>query len=109
MSRNYLQQFLIAIDQVFNTLLAGWADETLSSRAYRSSHKIRWYVVMKFIDALCFWQKEHCKQAYISELERNHLPRHFRNLLEEEGKKVVTCHSSPIFPKKSIGRKSQKR
>lgn len=86
MKRKYFPQVLIAVDQLFNALLAGWADETLSSRAYRSQNKTRWFITMKFIDALFFWQKEHCKQAYLSELERNHLPRHFRNLMEEGSK-----------------------
>lgn len=74
MKRKYFQQVLIAIDQVFNTLLAGWADETLSSRAYRSRGKRRWYITMKLIDTLFFWQDEHCKKAYLFELQQGHLP-----------------------------------
>lgn len=31
----YLKQVLIAFDQLINALLGGWADETLSSRAWR--------------------------------------------------------------------------
>jgi hypothetical protein len=31
----YLKQVLIALDQLLNTLFKGYADETLSSRAYR--------------------------------------------------------------------------
>ena len=41
MERNYSRQLFIAIDQLGNALLAGYADETLSARAYRSQHKKR--------------------------------------------------------------------
>lgn len=67
-------QVLIAIDQFVNTLFCGYADETLSSRAYR--HKMdgsrSWPAWI--IDHLFFWQKDHCKEAFESELERNQLP-----------------------------------
>ncbi|MGY0399458.1 MAG: DNA helicase UvrD [Ostreibacterium sp.] len=71
-------QILIAIDQLFNTLLAGWADETLSSRSYRNAvldanPKKRWRFSYHFINAL-FFNKNHCKNAYASEQERNQLP-----------------------------------
>ena len=75
MKRKYLHQLLIAIDQLLNTLLAGYADETLSSRAYRSQHdKLRWKIVRIILDGLFFWEKEHCKNAFISELKQGHLP-----------------------------------
>ena len=72
-------QILIAIDQLANTLLGGMADETLSSRAYRHSvdGTRRW--PERFINLLFFWQKEHCRQAYESELTRAHLPKGMRN------------------------------
>lgn len=67
-------QVLIAVDQLVNTLLGGYADETLSSRAWRhhadgSRSWPRWV-----IDHLFFWQSEHCRSAYESELERSQLP-----------------------------------
>ena len=67
-------QVLVALDQFINTLLAGYADETLSSRAWRhhldgSRSWPRW-----IIDHLFFWQDQHCKMAYESELERSQLP-----------------------------------
>lgn len=34
-----MQQFLIAADQLINTLLGGMADETLSARAHRMRTK----------------------------------------------------------------------
>lgn len=64
-----LKQIAIAIDQLANTLLGGMADETLSARAHRTGSV--WEPV---IDALFFWQDDHCFQSYISEKERKQLP-----------------------------------
>lgn len=68
-------QILIAVDQLVNTFLGGMADETLSSRAYRHAEikkDRRWPMVI--INALFFWQKDHCRTAYESEVERKQLP-----------------------------------
>lgn len=76
-------QVLIALDQFVNTLLWGYADETLSARAYRHAEikkDRRW--PMQLIDALFFWQDEHCRQAYESEVRRTQLPPGMR---EQEG------------------------
>ena len=71
-----LKQFLIAVDQVFNALLGGMADETLSARAYRTRDKHPWR--MRVIDALFFWQDSHCYNSWLSEIERRHLPSAYR-------------------------------
>lgn len=72
-------QFLIAFDQLLNTVIGGKADETLSARAYRlSDESLRWYLFMRFLDALFFWQEAHCLEAYESEMQRNHLPAEYR-------------------------------
>lgn len=67
-------QIAVAFDQLVNTLLSGWADETLSARAWR--HKMDgsrpWPAWI--IDHLFFWQDNHCRTAWESELERAHLP-----------------------------------
>ena len=68
-------QIAIALDQLLNTLCGGWADETLSSRAWRLSGSSKgWYRTRRIIDALFFWQDGHCEASYRSELARNHLP-----------------------------------
>lgn len=73
-----IMQVLIALDQLANTVFNGYADETLSSRAHRRQHKNRfWKYGRKFIDALFFWQKDHCYNAYLSEQKRKHLPNDF--------------------------------
>lgn len=69
-----LVQVIIAIDQLVNALAGGWADETLSSRAYRESPRIE-----KFINALFFWDKDHCYESYVSEQLRSQLPPELRN------------------------------
>jgi hypothetical protein len=66
---------LIALDQLLNVLLGGWADETLSSRAYRMDGlKRRWTLARRAIDALFFWQPQHCWQAYHAERARRQMP-----------------------------------
>ena len=68
-------QIAIAFDQLCNTFIGGWADETLSSRAWRLREAgPGWAAARRVIDALFFWQRGHCEAAYRSELERNHLP-----------------------------------
>ena len=68
-------QIAIAADQLVNTLLAGMSDETLSARAWRN-HLVsaKWRFTMNVIDAIFFWQQDHCKQSYFAEFERKHLP-----------------------------------
>ena len=70
MSKNYVIQVLVAVDQLANAVLGGWADETLSSRSYRLHDKKFWFVAEKVINALFFFQTDHCKQAYEEELNR---------------------------------------
>lgn len=66
-------QIAVALDQLVNALFAGFADETLSSRAYRLSVERGCHWPKRIIDLIFFWQSEHCKTAYESELERAHL------------------------------------
>lgn len=72
-----LLQVLIALDQLANAFLAGWADETLSSRAYRNDSlagKRRWRIARRVIDGLFFWEPGHCHKAFIAEINRRQLP-----------------------------------
>ena len=74
----YAKKILIAADQLLNALLAGWPDETLSSRAYRwEKNGVRsWPRII--IDLLFFWESEHCFQSYLSEREGRQLPPELR-------------------------------
>lgn len=71
----YILNVAIGVDQLANTLLGGYPDETISSRVYRYSSDYRCANVVRIMLDVLFlpWGKEHCKQAYESELERNHL------------------------------------
>lgn len=70
-------QILVALDQLINTFIGGYADETLSSRAHRRRLRGKGGVAW-VIDHIFFLQDEHCKASYESELERAQLPVEFR-------------------------------
>ena len=70
----HLKQFLIALDQVVNTMCGGYADETLSCRAYRHYMKGEHKWVKVLIDCLFFLEDKHCYNSYLSEQERLQLP-----------------------------------
>jgi hypothetical protein len=79
--RRWLLQNGLAFDQQLNALTGGYADETLSSRAYRTDRDGKpwgrfWRPV---IDLLFAWQgPEHCRRAYEKERQRIHLPPEMR-------------------------------
>lgn len=85
-------QLFIAVDQLLNVLLTmltskAWADETLSSRAWRAETRGLWFgrISRPVIDLLFAWQTirpdatGHCHQAYLRERERAGLPPEFRS------------------------------
>ena len=80
----WLLQILISIDQFFNTICGGYADETLSSRAHRMREKKQryWGWTANAIDKLFFWQKDHCKEAWLSEVKRKQLGSAFNTLFD---------------------------
>ena len=67
-------QVLVALDQFVNTLIGGYADETLSCRAYRHYLKGEHKWVKVLIDCLFFFEDNHCYNSYLSEQERLQLP-----------------------------------
>jgi hypothetical protein len=71
----WIKQNLIALDQLLNALLGGWADETLSSRAWRARDKHHTY---KFIDAVFWWDPNHCYNSWLSERRRQQSAPEFR-------------------------------
>lgn len=80
-----MKQLLIALDQLANTVVwikgdgFGWADETLSARAWRLRGQSN---AWKRIDALFFWDEDHCRTSYESEVLRKHLPNHYQEILD---------------------------
>jgi hypothetical protein len=73
-----LWNVLIALTQLLNALIGGFCDETTSSRAHRQQHKRRWRLARRAINAVFFWQDDHCRIAWQSEKERRHLPPELR-------------------------------
>lgn len=67
MSR-YFRNVLISIDQLANTLLAGYPDETLSARSWRCRDKKRWFILMKVINFIAN-DSRHCEQAFTKEID----------------------------------------
>jgi hypothetical protein len=87
-SMTYLFYLSIALDQLLNTVLGGFPDETISARCWREKRLSRY-----LIDALFFWQyvfeksmynndpgvwKGHCEQCYEYEMKRMDLPEEYR-------------------------------
>ena len=65
---------MVAFDQLFNALFGGTCDETLSSRAHRLKVERGRKIPSMIINAIFFFQEDHCKEAYESEINRLHLP-----------------------------------
>ena len=83
-AKSYSYHLLIAIDQLFNAIFAGAADETISSRCYRgavleSKPKLKYRLAYHVINGL-FFDKNHCKEAYESEVSRKQFPTEFQKL-----------------------------
>ena len=71
---NRLLMLLLAFDQVLNVLIgSGYCDETLSAFAHRRGG---WRRVV--INGIFFWQLDHCRASFESELKRRHLPVEYR-------------------------------
>lgn len=73
-----MKQILIAVDQLGNALTGGYADETLSARAHRVAEEGGPEWPQRLINALFFWERQHCLNAYRSEVERRQLPSRYR-------------------------------
>ena len=75
MSR-YFHNLAVSIDQLANTLLAGYPDETLSSRSYRCRNNNKfWRYCMNFINFI-FFDKNHCFEAFQKDID---LPKEYKN------------------------------
>ena len=75
---NYVKNVLIGVDQLLNAILCGSCDESLSSRAYRLDKERGRKWPRLLIDALLWFDKDHCHQAYLGEIERKQLPPQMR-------------------------------
>lgn len=75
---SYWRSLLIAVDQLLNTLFMGYPDETISSRAYRCRHQLRWALAERTINVIFWWDRKggisHCQLSYEAEVARKHTP-----------------------------------
>lgn len=72
------KRILIAVDQLFNAIFNGWPDETLSSRAWRWEKNGKRSWPRRLIDALFFFDPDHCRESYESERQGTQLPPELR-------------------------------
>jgi len=64
---SYLDRVFDSLSQVLNVLfLNGDANESISGRA----HRLEWNIVELIINAVFFWEPDHCYWAYMNDLER---------------------------------------
>lgn len=79
--KEWVYHVLIALDQLFNALLMGSADETLSSRVHRNNlnafdtslfNRVRWKLLKCLINLIFFWEKDHCRSSFLAELNKKH-------------------------------------
>lgn len=68
-------QIAIAFDQLANTVLGGYADETMSARCWRLRRFQPYRFLQPVIDMLFFWQVDHCRRSHEAELARTQAPR----------------------------------
>lgn len=79
--QHWLKQILVAVDQLANSILGGWADETLSSRLWRKRAQSGWKQARAALDyiAACLGDRAHCRLSYESEARRLQCPPELRN------------------------------
>jgi hypothetical protein len=81
----YLNRNLIAIDQLFNTIIGGQPDETISAKIYRmkiETNKQHWKILEKIVNGM-FFDSKHCEDSFNSEVERKQIS-HFYNRKNNE-------------------------
>ena len=89
-----LKQLAISIDQVLNVVMCciigeqAWADETLSAHAYRWEKTGVRSWPRKLIDALLWFDKEHCFESYQSERFGLQLPPELRPKPKRKNREV---------------------
>ena len=79
-----MKQVAIAIDQLVNAILGGWADETISARVYRNRNNSWWWKFWhKVIDTIFFFDKQHCETSYRAEIFRLQLSEYYQKYKQE--------------------------
>lgn len=73
------REVAVAIDQLANAVLGGYAQETISSRCWRLRDYRPYSTMRRVIDCLFFWQKNHCRVSYESQVQRRNMPADYAN------------------------------
>lgn len=77
MTKGRLARFLLALDYLANTLIGGWHDEWISTRAWRMQGQSKvWALARRAIDAvarLC-GQPQHCFWSAVSDNLQRAIP-----------------------------------
>jgi hypothetical protein len=68
--KTYLGNILTSLSQSVNTIFGGHPDESLSARAYKNQHVYGWNIIKIIADRIFFFEKNHCKNSYLADLER---------------------------------------
>ena len=79
--KKYFKRLLIAIDQLVNTILGGYPDETISAVCYRKGKTCKVFRFFEICINLLFlvFEKDHCYGAYMSEVNKTYLPKEYKN------------------------------
>lgn len=77
--KEYGYQLFVAEDQRLNVIFGGTADETFSSRCYRTRYIPFFNFMQKIVNGMfyLFQGPDHCKNAYIKEVLGRHLSQRF--------------------------------
>lgn len=79
-----LSNVSVSVNQLIGTILslgAKYPDETMSSYSWRLETNGRIFGVFfrPLIDALLFWEPDHCRGAWMDEKARRHMPPSMRD------------------------------
>lgn len=75
----YFLRVLIAIDQLVNTIFGGMPDETISAKLWRLRDRQPYKTLRYIVDALFWFDKDHCRTSYESEIKKTQLPSNYRD------------------------------
>jgi len=65
----YFINLAVLFSQAVNVIIfAGHPDQTISARAHLNQHKPKWRLIRSAINAVFFWQEDHCYTSYTADL-----------------------------------------
>lgn len=67
--KTYLIRIATSLSQLLNALLGGHPDRTVSARAYLESDRLGWHIVYRTINTVFFWQKDHCFESHLADID----------------------------------------